>query len=51
MYGLGVMIGYKYFIGKKRWFGLRYYGFFDYGYINFFNFRVVNVILFFYLSD
>ncbi|TSA86278.1 outer membrane protein [Helicobacter mehlei] len=31
MQGLGVSVGYKQFLGKKKWFGLRYYGFFDYG--------------------
>ncbi len=39
--GLGVQVGYKQFFGKKRNWGLRYYGFFDYnhGYIksSFFN--------------
>ncbi|GAA8697637.1 outer membrane protein [Helicobacter pylori] len=39
--GLGVQVGYKQFFGKKKAFGLRYYGFFDYnhGYIksSFFN--------------
>ncbi|MGL2909582.1 Hop family adhesin SabA [Helicobacter pylori] len=28
--GLGVQVGYKQFFGKKKAFGLRYYGFFDY---------------------
>ncbi len=51
MYGLGVMTGYKHFIGKKRWFGLRYYGFFDYGHTNFSNSRAANAISPFYLSD
>ncbi len=41
MNGLGVQVGYKQFFGKKKAFGLRYYGFFDYnhGYIksSFFN--------------
>ncbi|WP_205585359.1 outer membrane protein, partial [Helicobacter pylori] len=41
MNGLGVQVGYKQFFGKKKAFGLRYYGFFDYnhGYIKsrFFN--------------
>lgn len=31
MQGLGISAGYKQFLGKKKWFGLRYYGFFDYG--------------------
>ncbi|MGL2411759.1 Hop family adhesin SabA [Helicobacter pylori] len=39
--GFGVQVGYKQFFGKKKAFGLRYYGFFDYnhGYIksSFFN--------------
>ncbi|WP_232263689.1 Hop family adhesin SabA [Helicobacter pylori] len=39
--GLGMQVGYKQFFGKKKAFGLRYYGFFDYnhGYIksSFFN--------------
>ncbi|MGL2466760.1 Hop family adhesin SabA [Helicobacter pylori] len=39
--GLGVQVGYKQFFGKKKRWGLRYYGFFDYnhGYIksSFFN--------------
>ncbi|GAA9009423.1 outer membrane beta-barrel protein [Helicobacter pylori] len=30
MNGIGVQIGYKQFFGKKRRWGLRYYGFFDY---------------------
>ncbi|OOQ00421.1 hypothetical protein B0X43_01125 [Helicobacter pylori] len=30
MNGLGVQVGYKQFFGKKKAFGLRYYGFFDY---------------------
>ncbi|PDX49512.1 hypothetical protein BB470_01320 [Helicobacter pylori] len=41
MNGLGAQVGYKQFFGKKKAFGLRYYGFFDYnhGYIksSFFN--------------
>ncbi|GAA7737118.1 outer membrane protein [Helicobacter pylori] len=41
MNGLGVQVGYKQFFGKKKRWGLRYYGFFDYnhGYIksSFFN--------------
>ncbi|WP_104713308.1 outer membrane protein [Helicobacter cetorum] len=28
--GIGVSIGYKQFFGKQRFFGIRYYGFFDY---------------------
>ncbi|GAA6892386.1 Hop family adhesin HopQ [Helicobacter pylori] len=39
--GLGVQVGYKQFFGKKRTWGLRYYGFFDYNHAyiksNFFN--------------
>nr|WP_104761111.1 outer membrane protein [Helicobacter cetorum] len=35
MNGFGFKIGYKQFFGKKRMFGLRYYGFLDYGYVNF----------------
>ncbi|WP_120945240.1 MULTISPECIES: outer membrane protein [Helicobacter] len=31
MQGLGISVGYKHFLGKKKWFGFRYYGFFDYG--------------------
>ncbi|WP_260321701.1 MULTISPECIES: outer membrane protein [unclassified Helicobacter] len=31
MQGLGISVGYKQFFGKKKWFGLRYYGFMDYG--------------------
>ncbi|WP_269200986.1 SabA family sialic acid-binding adhesin [Helicobacter pylori] len=41
MNGIGVQIGYKQFFGKKRNWGLRYYGFFDYNHAfiksNFFN--------------
>ncbi len=51
MYGLGVMTGYKHFIGKKKWFGLRYYGFFDYGHSNFSNSRAANAISPFYLNN
>ncbi len=39
--GLGVQVGYKQFFGKKKRWGLRYYGFFDYNHAyiksNFFN--------------
>ncbi|MUU55397.1 Hop family outer membrane protein HopI [Helicobacter pylori] len=35
MNGFGVKIGYKQFFGKKRMFGLRYYGFYDFGYAQF----------------
>ncbi|GAA9177994.1 Hop family adhesin HopQ [Helicobacter pylori] len=39
--GFGVQVGYKQFFGKKRTWGLRYYGFFDYNHAyiksNFFN--------------
>ncbi|WP_104747648.1 outer membrane protein [Helicobacter cetorum] len=28
--GLNIMLGYRQFFGKKNWFGLRYYGLFDY---------------------
>ncbi|AFI03899.1 outer membrane protein [Helicobacter cetorum] len=35
MNGFGFKMGYKQFFGKKRMFGLRYYGFLDYGYANF----------------
>ncbi|AFI06052.1 outer membrane protein [Helicobacter cetorum] len=31
MQGLGLTIGYKQFFGDKRWFGMRYYVFMDYG--------------------
>ncbi|WP_104695368.1 outer membrane protein [Helicobacter salomonis] len=31
MQGLGISVGYKHFLGHKKWFGLRYYGFMDYG--------------------
>ncbi|MCQ2921333.1 outer membrane beta-barrel protein, partial [Helicobacter pylori] len=41
MNGIGVQVGYKQFFGKKRNWGLRYYGFFDYNHAyiksNFFN--------------
>ncbi|WP_390554993.1 SabA family sialic acid-binding adhesin, partial [Helicobacter pylori] len=41
MNGLGVQVGYKQFFGKKKRWGLRYYGFFDYNHAyiksNFFN--------------
>ncbi|GAA7401745.1 Hop family outer membrane protein HopM/HopN [Helicobacter pylori] len=41
MNGIGVQVGYKQFFGKKRRYGLRYYGFFDYNHAyiksNFFN--------------
>ncbi|GAA6986952.1 Hop family outer membrane protein HopM/HopN [Helicobacter pylori] len=41
MNGIGVQMGYKQFFGKKRNWGLRYYGFFDYNHAyiksNFFN--------------
>ncbi|WP_104747527.1 outer membrane protein [Helicobacter cetorum] len=33
--GAGFQIGYKQFFGKKKWFGLRYYGFFDYNHNRF----------------
>ncbi|WP_104761199.1 outer membrane protein [Helicobacter cetorum] len=33
--GAGVQIGYKQFFGKKKWFGMRYYGFFDYNHNRF----------------
>ncbi|WQT02161.1 outer membrane protein [Helicobacter pylori] len=35
MNGFGVKMGYKQFFGKKRIFGLRYYGFYDFGYAQF----------------
>ncbi|AFI06159.1 outer membrane protein [Helicobacter cetorum] len=35
MNGFGVKMGYKQFFGKKRMFGLRYYGFYDFGYVQF----------------
>ncbi len=35
MNGFGVKMGYKQFFGKKRMFGLRYYGFYDFGYAQF----------------
>lgn len=35
MNGVGVKMGYKQFFGKKRMFGLRYYGFYDFGYAQF----------------
>ncbi|AFI04363.1 outer membrane protein [Helicobacter cetorum] len=28
--GLNIMLGFRQFFGKKKWFGLRYYGLFDY---------------------
>ncbi len=41
MNGIGVQVGYKQFFGKKKNWGLRYYGFFDYNHAyiksNFFN--------------
>ncbi|WP_158653887.1 outer membrane protein [Helicobacter cetorum] len=37
--GLGVQIGYKQFFGRTRNVGLRYYGFFDYGYTQLGNFN------------
>nr|WP_232258358.1 Hop family outer membrane protein HopA [Helicobacter pylori] len=41
MNGVGVQLGYKQFFGKNKFFGIRYYGFFDYNYAyiksNFFN--------------
>ncbi|RKU90790.1 outer membrane protein [Helicobacter pylori] len=41
MNGVGVQLGYKQFFGKNKFFGIRYYGFFDYNYTyiksNFFN--------------
>lgn len=33
--GAGIKVGYKQFFGASKWFGLRYYGFVDYGYSNF----------------
>ncbi len=35
MNGVGAKMGYKQFFGKKRMFGLRYYGFYDFGYAQF----------------
>ncbi|WP_104747974.1 outer membrane protein [Helicobacter cetorum] len=35
MQGIGLTVGYKQFYGAKRWFGMRYYGFMDYGHSNF----------------
>ncbi|NHA52341.1 Hop family outer membrane protein HopA [Helicobacter pylori] len=32
MNGVGVQLGYKQFFGKNKFFGIRYYGFFDYNY-------------------
>ncbi len=47
--GLGVQIGYKQFFGRSRNFGLRYYGFFDYGYTQLGNFdNVVRANIFTY---
>ncbi|MGL2436001.1 Hop family outer membrane protein HopA [Helicobacter pylori] len=41
MNGVGVQLGYKQFFGKNKFFGIRYYSFFDYNYAyiksNFFN--------------
>ncbi|MCQ2811822.1 Hop family outer membrane protein HopA [Helicobacter pylori] len=41
MNGVGVQLGYKQFFGKNKFFGIRYYGFFDYNHAyiksNFFN--------------
>ncbi|WP_367710341.1 Hop family outer membrane protein HopA [Helicobacter pylori] len=41
MNGVGVQLGYKQFFGKNKFFGIRYYAFFDYNYAyiksNFFN--------------
>ncbi|WRA82515.1 Hop family outer membrane protein HopA [Helicobacter pylori] len=41
MNGVGAQLGYKQFFGKNKFFGIRYYGFFDYNYAyiksNFFN--------------
>nr|WP_235853033.1 outer membrane protein [Helicobacter labacensis] len=50
MFGLGVIAGYKQFFGKKKWFGLRYYGFFDYGHSNFSNATASNYTSVFYLN-
>ncbi|WP_121292331.1 outer membrane protein [Helicobacter pylori] len=33
--GAGFEVGYKQFFGKKKWFGMRYYGFFDYAHNRF----------------
>ncbi|WP_275896979.1 outer membrane protein [Helicobacter suis] len=51
MFGLNVLAGYKQFFGKKKWFGLRYYGFFDYGHSNFSNATASNRVSVFYLND
>ncbi|WP_104683172.1 outer membrane protein [Helicobacter felis] len=51
MFGLGVIAGYKQFFGKKKWFGLRYYGFFDYGHSNFTNATASNYTSVFFLND
>ncbi|MDU9800365.1 outer membrane beta-barrel protein, partial [Helicobacter pylori] len=41
MNGVGVQLGYKQFFGKNKFFGIRYYAFFDYNHAyiksNFFN--------------
>ncbi|CCM10756.1 Outer membrane protein/porin [Helicobacter heilmannii] len=51
MFGLNVLAGYKQFFGKKKWFGLRYYGFFDYGHSNFSNATAANRVSVFYLNN
>ncbi len=51
MFGVGVIAGYKQFFGKKRWFGLRYYGFFDYGHSNFSNATASNYTSVFFQND
>ncbi len=51
MFGLNVIAGYKQFFGKKRWFGLRYYGFFDYGHSNFSNATASNYTSVFFQNN
>ncbi|CCF81102.1 Outer membrane protein/porin [Helicobacter bizzozeronii CCUG 35545] len=51
MFGLNVIAGYKQFFGKKRWFGLRYYGFFDYGHSNFSNATASNYTSVFFIEQ
>ncbi|PAF46973.1 hypothetical protein BKH46_05920 [Helicobacter sp. 12S02634-8] len=37
--GVGLKLGYKQFFGDGRWFGLRYYAFLNYGYVDFGRFQ------------
>lgn len=34
MYGVDVMVGYKWFFGKIKCFGFRFYGYYSYNYVN-----------------